>query len=69
MNGNSLYDLPQEILGMIWEYDDTYRRKFDQVIKGISYKQQYNMVMEDLVETIEYNDLMDMIENHLNHEW
>ncbi len=50
---NLLYDLPYEIINIIYDYDDTYKKKYDLVIKEIEDKP----VFEKIITNNFYNDI------------
>jgi len=41
--------LPQEVIGLIYEYDDTYRRQYDIVIKHLERFLWWKQMIDDLL--------------------
>jgi hypothetical protein len=52
-----MYDLPQDILRIIYEYDDTYRIKYTECVNELLFVVQYNHIIDN----------MNIINHYYNH--
>lgn len=72
---NLFFNLPKELVQMVYQFDNTYRDKFDEVVFEFSLRHKFTPIMNamknDLGEDILYimSEIVDEVRHNISSDW